>query len=127
MAWSLVAEVEHMVVEMVEKVVVEMGSLVFHGGKEEEESGMEVLLLLKMEVGMKERMMVEFVVKMEVEKRSMGGQRREHHGCVCCHALWKQRRRREKKNEWKREKEWGLYKGVGMNIIMLHTFQGKES
>ena len=36
MTWSLVAK------------VVEMGSLVFHGGKEEEEGGMEVLLLLEM-------------------------------------------------------------------------------
>ena len=49
MTWSLVAKVEYMVAEMVEKVVVEMGSLVFHGGKEEEEGGMEVLLLLEME------------------------------------------------------------------------------
>ena len=45
MAWSLVAKVEYMVVEMMEKVVVEMGSLVLHGGKEEEEGGMEVVSL----------------------------------------------------------------------------------
>ena len=54
-----------MVVELVEKVVVRMGCLVFYGEKEEEEDVMEVVLLLEMEEEMKGRMMVEFVVRMK--------------------------------------------------------------
>ena len=64
MTWSLVAKVEYMVVGKVVKLVVEVGSLVFLGGKEEEEGGMEVLLLLEME-GRKVEKLVEMVVELE--------------------------------------------------------------
>ena len=57
----MVAKVEHMVVEMMEKVVMEMGSLVFYGGKEEEEDDMEVVLLLEMEEEMEGRMVEDLV------------------------------------------------------------------
>ena len=96
MAWSLVAKVEHMVVEMVEKVVVKMGSLVFHGGKEEEEGGMEVLLLLEMEEEVEENEVEKLVVEMEGKVVEKGGAKVDgqgkFHGCVSvgCHALcWK--------------------------------------
>ena len=55
-----------MVVEKVVKLVVEVGFLVFLGEKEEEEGGMEVLLLLEMEEEMEERKVEKLVVEMEV-------------------------------------------------------------
>ena len=60
-----------MVVGKVVKLVVRMGCLVFLGGKEEEEGGVEVLLLLEMEEEMEGRMveeLVELVVEMEEKK-----------------------------------------------------------
>ena len=83
---------------MISLVVVEMGSLVFHGGKREEEGGMEVVLLLEMEEEMEEKEVEKLVVKMEVEKVENGGAKVDgqgkFHGCVSwavgCHALcWK--------------------------------------
>jgi len=78
MAWSLVAKVEYVVVGKVVKLVVEVGSLVFYGGKEEEEDGMEVLLLLEMEEEMEEKEVEEFVVeKMEEMERMVGQKKRK--------------------------------------------------
>ena len=57
-----------MVVGKVVKLVVEVGSLVFLDGKEEEEGGMEVVLLLEMEEemdGRKVEKLVEMVVELE--------------------------------------------------------------
>ena len=66
MARSLVATMEYVMVEMVEKVVVEMGYLV---EKEEEEEGGEDGVVVVVVVGMEERKvekLVEMVVEMEV-------------------------------------------------------------
>ena len=71
MVYLVAATVVQVVVEMVEKFGGEMGSMVFHGGKEEG-GGMEVLLLLlEMEEEMEKGMLVGFgegVVEEMVEK-----------------------------------------------------------
>ena len=66
MVYLVVAKVVYMEVEMVEKVVVEMGCLVFLGGREVEEGGMGMLWLLEMEEEMEGRMVEEFVVEIWV-------------------------------------------------------------
>ena len=63
MAWSLVAKVVHMVVDRVVKLWSLIGLWCFMVEKEEEENGMEVLLLLEMEEEMEEKEVEEFVVE----------------------------------------------------------------
>ena len=73
MTWSLVAKVEYVVMEMVEKVVVEMGYLVEKEEEEEDGGGSVVVVIV---VGMEEEMeekKVEELVEMVVEMEGEGG------------------------------------------------------
>ena len=101
------------------KLVVEVGSLVFLGGKEEEEGGMEVLMLLEMEEEMEGRMVEELVEEMVVEME--GGRPKEGTASLgaavaCC---W---RRKKRKNERER-RSGGVYIKGKFKIITSLPFQ----
>ena len=108
MAWLSVAKVVYVVVEMVEKVVVEVGFLEFLGGKEEEKGGVEVVLLLEMEEEMEGRMVEELVAEMVVEMEGRVVENRPKEGAWGCFGLpwfvscWLEREGKE--NERKRRR-----------------------
>ena len=127
MVYLVAATVVQVVVEMVEKFGGEMGSMVFHGGKEEG-GGMEVLLLLlEMEEEMEKGMLVGFVVKMEVEKWSMGGQGSKR-AAICSLVVVagnkKEGGEKEERNERKRRS--GVIYIVGKVMIASLTLEAKE-
>ena len=88
LVWLVVAKVEYMVVEMVEKVVVDMGYLM---EREEEDGGEDgvvvVVVVVGMKEGMEERMMVEFVVEMVVELEGGWPAKEATMAAFCCLAL----------------------------------------
>ena len=78
------------------KLVVEVGFLEFLGRKEEEEDGMEGLLLLEMKEEMEGRMVEEFVEEMVVEME--GGRPKEGTASLgaavaCC---WRRKKKKKK-------------------------------
>ena len=123
MAWSLVAKVEYVVVEMVEKVVVEMGYLV---EKEEEEEdgggGVVVVVVVGMEEEMEEKEVVVLVVEMEGRVEKMAGQGK-HHGC---HSLAAGNKEEERKGNEREGKKGGGYIR-GENIIIMLPLLIKET
>ena len=122
MTWSLVAKVEYMVVGKVVKLVVEVGSLVFHGGKEEEEDDGDGVVVVGMVEEMEEKKveeLVEMVVEMEGEGGGWRWPAKEARGCHFVGCMLAGNKGGEEEIKKERERKWGLYKGMEMNIIML--------
>jgi len=87
LVWLVVAKVEYMVVEMVEKVMVDMGYLMEREEEDGGEDGVVVVVVVGMKEGMEERMMVEFVVEMVVELEGGWPAKEATMAAFCCLAL----------------------------------------
>ena len=104
---------------MVERVV-KLWSLMGSWWRSEEEEGGKdgvMVVVVGMEEKMKERMMVEFVVKIKGKWWRIGWPKEGAPWLRLLPCSLETKRRREEKNEWKREKEWGIYIYKGNNII----------
>ena len=95
-----------MVVEMVEKLMEEVGFLV----KKEEDEGGEVVVVVRMEEEMEERKVVELVVEKMKEVEKMAGQREGKGLGGLLDACWKWRRK--EKNERERRRGCVYIKGI---------------
>ena len=95
---------------VVEKVVMEVGFLEFLCGKEEEEGGVEVVLLLEMEEEMEGRMMEE-LVEMVVEEMEKGGLPKESTVAWGCHFVlcWLLLEKKEERKMKEKERKGGVY------------------
>ena len=95
------------------KLVVEVGFLEFLGGKEEEEGGVEVLLLLEMEEEMEGRMVEELVAEMVVEMEGgVAGQGSKATAFAAVGFRWLLVEKKEERKNERERKKWGwLYKG----------------